>query len=164
GADPDIYQRKCGFEGLWNPANNTDEIPPRSNDFVLSDFFVTGNAGICSEDFSNFGTDLGFPVAGTYRKELKVSHLGVTYQVRIRVVVSGDAEGVTFASQAIAVPSDLEDTLGYEIDGTDTDHDDVLTGIIDALPSNSIQLDILDTPGGNVLCTAQIVFLCVEEI
>lgn len=164
GADPDIFVKKCGLGAFWNPADNTDEIAPAMVPVTVSDLFVTGNAGICSTGFANFGTDEGLPQAGTYRKEFKVTHMAVTYLVRVRVTVAGAFAGDTWTSLGIAVPADLENTLGYEVDGTNVVHDDVLTAIAGALgsPDATTTLEVFDTPGGTSLLTALIEVLCVE--
>ena len=166
GSDPDIFKKKCGFEEFWDPADNVNEIAPFTTPVTVSSLFVTGNAGICAEGFtaSSFGTGEGFPEAGVYRKEFKVTHASTTYLVRVRVTVSGPLAGETFDSQMITVPGDLEDTLGYEIDGEDEDHDEVLEAIADALGAGdaSVMLDVLDAPGGNVILSALVEFLCVE--
>jgi len=168
GADPDIYKKKCGLAAFWDPADNTDEVAPFATPVTISDLFVFGNAGICAAGFNNasFGTGEGFPVAGTYRKEFKVAHLGATYLVRVRVTVTGAAAGDTFASQGISVPGDLETTFGYAVDGTPEVHDDVLSAIAGALqsPDSTVQLDVLDTPGGATLLSALIEVLCVEIV
>ena len=168
GGDADIYKKKCGFEAFWDPSDNTDEIPPTSPPYgdppTIADFFQFGNAGICTVDYaSNFLA--GFPEAGVYRKEFKVSSGGVSYHVRVRVTVAGSAAGTTFASNSISVPSDIENTLGYLVNGSDTAHTDLLPAIVAALeaPGVSASLEILDAPGGNTLLTAEIEFLCVSK-
>ncbi|HEX6885434.1 MAG TPA: hypothetical protein VF530_18810 [Planctomycetota bacterium] len=164
GADPDIFVKKCGLGAFWDPADNTDEIAPAMVPVTLSDLFVTGNAGICSTGFANFGADEGLPQAGIYRKEFKVTNGGVTYLVRVRVTVAGAFAGDTWTSLGIAVPADLENTLGYEVDGTAVLHDDVLTEISSAIASPDVTttLEVFDTPGGTSLLTALIEVLCVE--
>lgn len=166
GGDPNIYKKKCGLGSFWNPADNTDEIAPPASPVTISDLLQFGNAGICAAGFDNgsFGTGEGFPVAGTYRKEFKVAFMGTTYLVRVRVTVTGPAAGDTFASRSISVPSDVENTLGYLVDGTAQAHDDVLVAISNALtsPSSSAMLDVLDAPGGATLLSALIEVLCVE--
>jgi hypothetical protein len=166
GADPNIFVKKCGLGAFWDPAESTDEIAPPSVPVRLADLFQFGNAGICAAGFDNgsFGTGEGLPVAGTYRKEFKVAHLGTTYLVRARVTVSGPSAGATWASLGIAVPADLENTLGYEVDGTPSLHDDVLTDIAAALqsPDASVTLDVFDMPGGGALLSAVIEVICVE--
>lgn len=168
GADPDIYKKKCGLGAFWNPAANTNEIAPVGVPVTIADLFVSGNAGICATGFNNgsFGTGEGFPVAGTYRKEFKVSHMGTTYLVRVRVTVTGVAAGNTFASRTLAVPADLQNTVGYEVDGTAQMHANVLPAIANALqsPDASVMLDILDAPGGNLLLSALIEVLCVQIV
>ncbi len=166
GGDADIYRKKCGLGANWDPADNVDEIAPANVPATISDLFVFGNAGICAEGFNNgsFGTGEGLPVAGVYRKEFKVTNAGTTYLVRTRITVAGASAGDTFASLGITVPDDLEDTLGYEVDDVDTDHDDVLTAIASALesPEASVMLDVFDMPGGTLLVSAAIEVLCVE--
>ena len=74
------------------------------------------------------------------------------------------AEGATFLGLGLTVPADLENTLGYEVNGTNTTHDDLLAAIaaVIAVPYPAVTLDILDTPGGNVLLTALVEYLCIE--
>jgi hypothetical protein len=168
GGDPDIYSKKCGLDLFWNPADNTDEIAPVATPVTIADLFQFGNAGICAAGFDNgsFGTGEGFPVAGTYRKEIRVSHMGATYLVRIRVTVTGASAGATFDSLGITVPDDLENTLGYLVDGTAQVHADVLTAVCSAFqsPTVTVMLDVLDTPGGVTLLSALIELLCVEIV
>lgn len=166
GGDPNIYRKKCGLGNFWNPGDNTDEIAPPASPVTISDLLQFGNAGICAAGFDNgsFGTGEGFPVAGTYRKEFKVAHMGTTYLVRVRVSVTGPAAGDTFASRSISVPTDIENTLAYEVDGTPQVHDDVLVAVSNALtsPGSSAMLDVLDAPGGATLLSALVEVLCVE--
>jgi hypothetical protein len=168
GADPNIYKKKCGLDSFWNPASNVNEIAPSATPVTISNLFTTGNAGICADGFNNgsFGNGEGFPVAGVYRKEFKVANSGTTYLVRVRVTVTGAAAGDTFASRTIAVPADLENTLGYEVDGTNEIHADVLTAITNALqsPDATVVLDDLDAPGGNLLLTAMVEVICVAIV
>ncbi len=168
GADANIYKKKCGLDSFWNPSDNTDEIAPFSTPVTVSSLFQTGNAGICASGFNNgsFGTGEGFPVAGVYRKEFKVTHMAMTYLVRTRVTVTGVAAGDTFASRSITVPGDLETTLGYEVDGTAEVHANVLTAIAMAMasPDATVMLDILDAPGGNLLLSALVEIICVEIV
>jgi len=164
--DADIFRKKCGLNTFWNPVDNVDEIAPAATPVTISDLFVTGNAGICAAGFNNssFGTGEGFPVAGTYRKEFKVTDMGVTYLVRTRVSVTGSAAGDTFMSRGITVPGDLEMTLSYRVDGVPALHDDVLVAITNALQSPDAMtiLDVLDMAGGTTILTALIEVICVE--
>lgn len=164
--DLDIFKKKCGLDAFWNPADNVDEVAPLSVPVTVSDLFLNGNAGICATGFDNgsFGTGEGLPAAGTYRKEFKVAHLGTTYHVRTRVSVIGASAGAKFADLGILVPDDLENTLGYEVDGNAVPHANVLTAIAGALqsPDATVVLDVYDTPGGTLLLSALIEVLCVE--
>ena len=166
GSDPNIYVKKCGLDANWNPADNTDEVAPASTPVTIADLFVSGNAGICADGFDNgsFGTGEGFPVAGTYRKEIKVSHMGATYHVRFRISVTGSAAGEKFSDRGITVPTDLQSTLGYQVDGVDQVHADVLTAIAGAMtsPSARAMLDVFDMPGGTLLLSALIEIICVD--
>jgi len=168
GADLDIFKKKCGLGAFWDPADNVDEIAPLATPVTIADLLVFGNAGICAAGFDNgsFGTGEGFPVAGTYRKEIKVTHLGTTYHVRLRVTVTGPAAGDTFASRGITVPADITGTLSYEIDGAVEPHATVLPALATALasPDSTVMLDVLDGPGGNLLVSAQIEVICVLVI
>lgn len=165
-ADLDIFRKKCGLGAFWDPADNVDEVGPVNVPVTIADLFQFGNAGICAAGFDNgsFGTGEGLPVAGTYRKEFKVAHLGTTFLVRTRVTVAGGSAGATWDSLGVIVPADLENTLGYEVDGTATLHADVLTAIATALqsPDATVMLDVLDAPGGTLLLSALIEVLCVE--
>ena len=164
--DPDIFKKKCGLDTFWNPADNTDDVAPPQVPVTIADLFQFGNAGICAAgfDFGSFGTGEGLPVTGTYRKEFLVAHLGVTYLVRVRVSVIGPSAGATWASLGVAVPADLQSTLGYEVNGVSVLHDNVLTALAGALesPDATVVLDVLDTPGGGSLLSALIEVLCVE--
>lgn len=165
-ADLDIFSKKCGLGSFWDPADNIDEVAPVNVPVTVADLFQFGNAGICAAGFDNgsFGTGEGLPVAGTYRKEFKVAHLGTTYLVRTRVTVTGSSAGDTWTSLGVTVPADLENTLGYEVDGAAVVHDDVLTAIAGALqsPDATVMLDVFDMPGGTLLLSAMVEVLCVE--
>jgi len=167
-ADLDIFKKKCGLDSFWDPTASTAEVAPPAAPVTISDLYLFGNAGICAAGFDNmsFGTGEGFPVAGTYRKEFKLTSGADTYLVRVRVTVAGAAAGDTFMTRGLTVPGDLETTLGYEVDGTNQAHDDVLPALVAALqaPDASVTLDVLDMPGGATLLTALIEVIGVEQI
>ncbi|MHC4972047.1 MAG: hypothetical protein ACYTG3_06920 [Planctomycetota bacterium] len=167
GGDVNIFVKKCGLEGFWNPADNTDEIPGPSP-LTLMDVFVSGNGGICATGFNNtsFGIGEGFPVAGTYRKEFKVAHMGSTYHVRLRVAVTGASAGNTFIDEGINNPPDFMTELFYEVNGTATPHADLANAIIAALTvvtdtAPNATLGVKKTAGGAVVWQAKIEFICV---
>jgi hypothetical protein len=49
GADNDIYKKKCGIDGFWDPTKNTDSIPvPGGSIPTILNVVQQGNAGICA--------------------------------------------------------------------------------------------------------------------
>jgi len=162
-----IYSQKCGLEGFWNPADNTQEIaaPTPLN---LANIYGAGNSGICATGFNitSFGTGEGFPVAGTYRKEFKVAHMGSTYHVRLRVTVTGASAGNKFTDEGLANPPDFISELFYEVDGTPTTHADVANDIFAALTvladtAPNATLGVKKSASGAVVWQAKIEFICV---
>jgi len=162
-----IYRQKCGLEGFWNPADNTQEVPGPAPVNPLN-IYAAGNSGICATGFNStsFGTGEGFPVAGTYRKEFKVAHMGSTYHVRLRVTVTGTSAGNTFTATGLTNPPDFENELAYEVNGTTTPHDDVwndmvaaLTVVTDTAPNATLGVKLAS--GGPVIWTAKVEFICV---
>ena len=171
GADPDIFKKKCGREGFWNPAAAVNEIPPITTPVTIASLFQVENLGICAAGFdvNSFGTGEGFPAAGTYRKEFKVAHMGMTYHVRTRITVSGTSAGVTFASAGIAVPDDIENTVVYEVDGVVYPHADLIARGIDALAASttdapSYRLDVRLSAPGAIVFTAVVELICVSKV
>ena len=171
GAGPaDIFQRKCGLEGFWNPADNVDEIAGASP-LTIASVFIAGNAGICAAGFDagSFGMGEGFPVAGTYRKEFKVAHMAMTYHARLRVVVTGTSAGNKFTDEGLANPPDFDNDLVYEVDGTVTPHADVLNAMIAALvvvtdTAPTATLGVRLASGGPVIWTAKVEIICVAKL
>jgi hypothetical protein len=162
-----IYRQKCGLEGFWNPADNTQEIPGPAP-LTPADIYLSGNSGICALGFDNtsFGNGEGFPVAGTYRKEFKVAHMGSTYHVRLRVTVTGASAGNKFTDEGLTNPPDFTTELFYEVDGTPTPHDDVANDIFAALTvladtAPNATLGVKKSAGGAVIWQAKIEFICV---
>jgi len=170
-SDPNIFAKKCGLGSAWDPSDNTDEIPPVSTPVTISQLFTSGNAGICADGFTSgdFGTGEGYPAAGTYRKEFKVTFSGMTWHVRVRITASGTAAGETFASRGITVPTDIEDTLVYEVDGAETDHDDVLLEAIGSLQASSsgstpnVMIEVRESAAGAVVFTLLVEIICVSK-
>jgi len=165
-----IYRRKCGLEGSWNPADNTQEIPGPAP-LTLGAIYASGNSGICAAGFDNtsFGNGEGFPIAGTYRKEFKLAHLGTTYHVRLRVTVTGASAGNKFTDEGLNNPPDFTSELFYEVDGTPTPHADVanditaaLTVVTDTAPNAT--LGVKKSAGGAVVWQAKIEFICVAKL
>lgn len=168
--DADIYRKKCGLEGYWNPAAAVDEVAAFVTPVTLSSLITAENAGICAANFDNgsFGTGEGFPVAGTYRKEFKVTDQGTTWHMRLRITVSGTSAGNTFAAESISVPGDIESTLVYEIDGLATPHGNVIAAGINALAADmddapSFTLDVRKSAAGPIVFTAVVELICVSK-
>lgn len=167
GADPDIYKKKCGADGFWNPADNTNELPLGAPPPTFADIVIDGNSGICADGFAQLGQDEGFPAAGTYRKELKVAHQGATYHARIRLSSSGPASGKKFADEGVSGKSDIETALKYEINGQAVVHDDVWKTGIDALKADGTAYPGFEfkanKPDGSPLITSTVEFICVSK-
>lgn len=168
GGDPNIFVKKCGLEGFWNPTDNTQEVPGPAP-INLMDIYASGNSGICATGFtsSSFGVGEGFPAAGTYRKEFKVAHMGSTYHVRLRVTVTGTSAGNTFTAEGLSNPPDFVNDLFYEVDGTATPHNDVANAIFAALTvvadtAPNATLGVKKSAGGAVVWQAKIEFICVS--
>jgi hypothetical protein len=169
--DPDIFRKKCGLENFWNPTDNIDENPPVNTPATIADVILFGNAGICTTGFTinSFGIDEGFPASGTYRKEFKATFMGMTWQVRLRVQVSGTSAGNTFAAEGIDVPQDITNTLVYEVNGTPTPHNDILNAAVNALTASntnapSVTLEIRNSAGTPVIFTAVAELICVAKL
>jgi len=170
-ADPNIFKKKCGLDGFWDPAAAVNEVAPVVTPVTIASLFQVENAGICAAGFNagSFGTGEGFPVAGTYRKEFKVAHMGTTWHVRLRVKVSGSVAGKTFAAEGITVPDDLQNTLVYEVNGVVTPHDDVAAAGIAALVASTTDapgftLDVREAAAGPIVFTAVVELICVQKM
>ncbi len=170
GNDPSIIKKKCGFESFWNPADNVDEVPPPQMSVTIADILTAGNAGICATGFtvSSFGVGEGFPEAGVYRKEFRAAFMGMTYHVRLRVTVSGTSAGNTFAAEGITVPDDIQNTLVYEVNGTPTPHNDVLSAVVNAFTASStaapsVVLNIRRSVSTPVILSANVEIICVAK-
>ncbi|MEW8459782.1 MAG: hypothetical protein AB2653_05700 [Candidatus Thiodiazotropha endolucinida] len=174
GSDSDIYRKKCGLEGFWNPSDNTDEISLSAIGLDpadapnITDLVLFGNAGICADGFNNssFGVGEGFPVVGTYRKEIKAAHQGTTYHLRFRAVVSGSSAGNTFTSEGITPSTGLR-TLIYSVDGAETPHDGVFSALVNAMSASTsaapgATIEVRKSAGGAVVFTAVIEVICVS--
>ncbi|MCB1773069.1 MAG: hypothetical protein KDI88_05595 [Gammaproteobacteria bacterium] len=176
GNDPDTYRNKCGLEGFWDPTTHVNEISLQdigldpNNAPTITDLVLFGNSGICAANFDNgsFGTGEGFPVAGTYRHEVKAALAGQTWHFRFRAIVSGPVAGNTFAAEGLAPSTDLE-TLVYAVDGITTPHDGVFDAVVSAMTVSGA-----DAPGATVevrrsanepvIFTTIIEVICVQEI
>ncbi len=168
--DANIFRKKCGLQGFWDPAAAVNEVAPLATPVTIASLFQLENTGICAAGFNagSFGTGEGYPVAGTYRKEFKVAHMGTTWHVRVRILVSGSSAGRTFAAEGIAVPADLQSTLVYEVDGAVTAHADIATAAIAALAASATDapgftLDVRETGAGPVVFTAVVQLICVQK-
>lgn len=175
GTDPDIYKKKCGLEGYWNPADNTDEITAAAvglnqSTLNLYDLLFTGHAGICASGFNNgsFNSGEGFPVAGTYRKELKVASGANTYHIRFRVAASGSSAGNTFASESID-GNTMQNTLVYKVNGSTTSYanltDAVLNGFTVAAAGQAptVQFTVQKSAATPVIFTAKAEMICATK-
>jgi hypothetical protein len=165
--DPDIFAKKCGLEGAWDPALATDLIAENGPPRTLANMFITGNAGICSDNFANFGTDEGFPKAGTYRKQFRVNNAGVSTWVRARAKVSGSAAGARFADEGVVI-GDLSTTFEYAVNGTVVAHDALWAGIVNALTTAGdlpvVTLEVRRMAGGDVILTVEVTLICAVAI
>lgn len=164
GADADNFKKKCGLEGFWDPTKNVDEITPAAKFMTavtLSQLLTNGNAGICAADALPGNTLEGFPVAGTYRTEIKAAKDGSTWHLRLRTVVSGTAAGKLF----VIVPFDIENTLEYKVNGTVTAHANLLTAIGDAmaLSNDAIVFEASKSVGGPSVFNASLELICVTK-
>jgi len=169
--DPDIFRKKAGLGSYWDPAAAVNEVGASVLPITLSGLIQFDNAGIAAAGFtsSSFGTGEGFPAAGTYHKEFKVAHMGTTWLLRVRCTVSGSSAGNTFASEGIAVPADIENTLVYEVDGNPTPQPDILNAAVVALMANgtdapTFTLDVRLNGAGPVVFTAKVELICVEVL
>lgn len=172
--DPDIFRKKCGLEGFWDPADNINEVTAASiglPSLTLSNLLLIGNAGICAAGFTpiSFGNGEGFPVAGTYRKEIKAAHLGSTYHLRMRVSVSGTSAGNLFVDEGITVPGDIENTLVYELNGTVVTHANLFNAIVNVLSAQAttaptFTLAIRKGAGSPVIFTAVVDLICLVKM
>lgn len=111
----------CGEEGEWDP-----------NDFPCPIFFGTeifsptfqecmddaaaissaglGNMSICRTGFTfpDMGAERGFPKADTYRGDICIESGGMSYLVRIRVMMSGPDADKKYTDAGLADEADLE--------------------------------------------------------
>ena len=160
-SDADILKKKCGLDSYWNPTDNVDSIPVTGTP-TIANVLITGNGGICSQGFQSFGQDDGFPVVGTYRKELKAASGGKTYHVRARISASGSAAGKKFKDLGLTTSS-VKTALTYKVNGTATTHDDVWPALLDAMsaPAPAATLDVAQA--GASVFTAKVELICASE-
>ncbi len=172
GGDLDIYSKKCGLDAFWNPADNVNMVAPGDVGMAaltLAEYYQFGNAGICAAGFNNgsFGNGEGFPVAGTYRKEIKATLAGFTYHLRFRLVVTGTSAGNLFAAEGIVVPQDMENTLVYEVDGVVTAHADLYSAIVNTFLAGggapTVVLTIKPNGAGAEILRISIELICVSK-
>ena len=166
---PDIYKKKCGLEGFWDPTKNVDEITPAVRGMTavtLSQLLDNGRADICAAGALPTNTLSGFPVAGTYRTEIKAAKDASTWHLRLRTLVSGTAAGELFTvPPMINVPIDIENTLEYKVNGTVTAHANLLTAIGDAmaLSNDAIVFDVSKVAGDPSVFNASLELICVTK-
>ena len=168
GSDPDNFQKKCGFESFWDPANNINDVTPAGvgiTSITLAQLFNNGNAGICAAGAMPTNTISGLPAAGTYRTEVKVASGGSSWHLRLRSVVSGSSAGNEFVTESISVPADIENTLEYTVNGTVTPHDDVFMAIVNAVSTDgeAVTLGMRKTAGGATVVSVAIELICVSK-
>ena len=168
GADADNFKKKCGLEGFWDPANNVNEVTPVAKGITaitLAQLLFNGNAGICTAGSMPTMFTTGFPVAGTYRTEIKAAKDGSAWHMRMRTLVSGTSAGELFSVEPINVPFDIENTLEYKVNGTVTAHANLLTAIGDAmaLSNDAIVFDVSKSVGGPSVFNASLELICVTK-
>lgn len=168
GSDPDNFKKKCGFEGFWDPANNVNDITPASvgiNAISLSQLLTNGNAGICAAGAMPTNNIVGFPAAGTYRWEVRTASGASSWNIRLRAVVSGQAAGNEFSAESVSIPSDIENTLEYKVNGTVTAHDDVFAAVVNAAANDgsAVMLDVAKTAGGASIFNAAVEIICATK-
>ncbi len=166
--DADNFKKKCGLEGFWDPAANVDEVTPAGvgmTEITLSQLLTNGNAGICTATSSPMNFITGFPVAGTYRAEIKAAKGGSTWHLRFRALASGTSAGNTFTAEGVTVPGDIETVLEYKVNGVVTAHADLRTAIADAASTSgdAILFEASKTAGGPVVFSASIELICVRR-
>ena len=162
------WERKCGFDSAWNPADHVAEIGTGGNAVTMANLFNLFNAGICSANYTNFGADTGFPQAGEYHSEFKVSHNGMTWHARVRYTVTGSKAGAFFVDEGIAVPADLINTLEYAVDGVTVAHGGVFSAMVDAMTASSTDapgatLTVKPSAAGSVVFTGNAELICVTK-
>lgn len=168
--DPEIFDKKCGRPGAFDPAIYVDEISPfMAGDPDLSDIVMFQNGGICADGFDNtsFGTGDGFPTAGEYRKEFRAAYMDSSYELRARIEASGSAAGDTFADQGIG-PNGTED-LVYEVDGVEVNESELWDELINAMSASgdslpTVELGVRLDADSDVVFTSVIELICAEEI
>ncbi len=174
GADPDIYKKKCGLEGFWNPVNNVNEVSPGPlgiTAITIAQLLNFGNSGICSDGFNNasFGVDEGFPVAGVYRNEHKAMLGNTTYHLRWRATTSGTAAGESFADLGLTYSgagNDVENTLVYEVNGAVTPHADVYAAMVNAMTvvaGDAPSATLVVKQGSTAIFQVVLEFICVTK-
>ena len=169
GLDGDNFKKKCGLEGFWDPTNNVDEVTPAGvgmTAITLSQLLNNGNAGICTATSSPMNFITGFPVAGTYRADIRAAKGGTTWQLRFRAVASGTSAGNDFASEGVDVlGGDIETVLEYKVNGVVTTHANLFTAIVNAASTSgdAILFEASKTAGGPTVFSASIELICVTK-
>jgi hypothetical protein len=168
GSDPDNFKKKCGFNNFWNPASNLNEVSPASvgmTSITLAQLLTNGNAGICTSGSTPSNFISGFPSEGTYRGELKFSKGGSTWHMRMRGAVTGSIAGKTFAAEGVSVPSDIENTLEYRLDGVVTPHNDLFSNLVNAFTASAgkVALSVSKSAGGDAVMGIDVEMICVTK-
>jgi len=168
GADTNIYRKKCGLEGHWNPADNVDRIPSLSaTPELVSLLGSSGRSGICASYAAPGASNDGFAAAGVYRKQFQTAYMGTTYVLRTRVTVSGTAAGSTFAAQTVTytgATNDVNSTLIYEVNGVAAAYATLWNTLVDAYAATtsaypSVTLDVKKSAGPTIW-SAKIELIC----
>lgn len=161
-ADPDILKKKCGLGAFWDPAVNVDLIPVTGTP-LLATILASGNGGICSTNFTTFGTDEGFAAAGTYRKEFQATSGGTTYRVRARIVAGGSGAGAKFSSFPIS-NADIQNTLVYEVNGSVTTHANLWSGLLGAMTAPVPAANLVVKRSGTAIFNSSIELICAAAL
>lgn len=173
GADADIYKKKCGLEGFWNPADNTDRIPSLSATPELVSLLNpgSGRSGICAT-YAAPGAADGFPAAAVYRKQFQTAYMGSTYVLRARVTTTGSAAGQTFTSQTVTytgATNDVNSTLVYQINGATAAYATLWNTLVDAYTASStaypsVTLDVKKSAATATIWSAKLELICVSKM
>jgi hypothetical protein len=162
--DADNFKKKCGLEGFWDPTKNLDEITPAvkgMTEVTLSQLLQNGNAGICTTGSAPLNFVTGFPVAGTYRTEIKAAKGGSTWHLRLRTVASGISAGEVY----VIDPMEIENDFEYKVNGTVTTHAGLLPAIVNAvaLSNDAVVFDVSKIAGDPSVFNGSLELICVTK-
>jgi hypothetical protein len=166
-ANGEIYKEKCGLEGFWNPANDTDRIPPATPIPELASLFTptaNGHAGICTTYSAADPSTDGFPHAGVYHMQIGAAYQGQTYLLQVRSTVTGTKAGTSFSSNSLSGPT----ALFYSVNGTTAPEATLWNSIVDAFASSTTSfpnasLDMALTSGGASVWNSKVELVCAMQ-